>query len=349
MSDTIFVKQPKKDKFTVLDTTCVNDPRLSWKAKGLHTYFMTLPESWQVHLNEIVRHSTDGIDSLYSAVKGLEKFHYLKKERMRSEDGRFANVCYYIYEKPYDGSPVPKVTSMLSREPQREKPHVDYPDVEKPYMEKPHVENPTLTNTDITNTNIINTELTNYESQKVSESVFVNIIKGLFGGNYPFDKNFESDVMKKYESYQLPEESLESYLKYVYERTKLGHPSKSFEGFYRILALSSSIFRDFKIIQQNQNKTEDKVCERKIVYITCPSCGKEFDEFEYYCPDCGLKIDSIKNNDEDEIKIHKTLHQLSQEERTKIDEQMDAKTKAIGRSFLTIEERKQFYRDLGIL
>lgn len=334
MSDTIFVKQPRKDKYTVLDNTCIKDSRLSWKAKGVHTYLMSLPDDWKIYLSEVVKHSTDGKDALNSAIKELIHFGYIQKKGQNRDSGKFGGNCYLIYEMPVDSIPDGDRCGFI--------------DAVKSSTIKSSTENPPLLNTNKLNTNIQNTKLTNYESQPVSESVFVNNIKQLFGGDYPFDKNFESDVMKKLESYQLVEK-LESYLKYVFERTESQNPSKSFEGMYRILALSTSVLRDFKIIQQNQTKSEPKVCERKIVYVTCPSCGKEFDEFDYYCPECNLKLDDIKNHNEDEIKIHKALHQLSEEERAKIDEVMDARTKAKGRSFLTIEERKQFYRDLGIL
>ena len=203
MSDTIFVKQPKKDKFTVLDTTCVNDPRLSWKAKGLHTYFMTLPESWQVHLNEIVRHSTDGIDSLQSAIKQLEKYGYIKKLRNRREDGCFGGVSYFVYEKPFE---VPLEDSVP---PQRENPLV-----EKPQMDKPYTENPLLLTTNILNTNKQKTELTNYEQEKVSESdSFIDLVKGFFDGEYPFDKNFEEDLQNKFEKKEMNQELLKVFRK----------------------------------------------------------------------------------------------------------------------------------------
>ena len=38
----------KENPFIMLDKTCINDNRLSWKAKGLHTYIMGLPDDWKI-------------------------------------------------------------------------------------------------------------------------------------------------------------------------------------------------------------------------------------------------------------------------------------------------------------
>ena len=60
VSETYFIKQRKKEKFTILDNTCIQDCNLSWKAKGVHTYLMSLPEDWKIHISEIVKRSDQG-------------------------------------------------------------------------------------------------------------------------------------------------------------------------------------------------------------------------------------------------------------------------------------------------
>lgn len=336
MSETYFVKHHKKTKFTVLDNTCVQDKELSWKSKGVHTYLMSLPDDWKIYITELVNHSTDGKAALYSAIQELEKHGYVRKIRNRRENGRFDSTVYYVFEKPNlinDDSPL-----------------TDFPDVENPDMEKPDLENQQLLNTNNTNyLNIQNTELTNYESQTVSELVFENYIKELFGGEYPFDKNFESDVMKKLESFQLSEQNLESYLKYVFERTRLANPSKSFEGLFRKLALSNSISRDFKL--SNHCKQEEKAAAAlpKSKQIECSICHTVFNEIDYYCPSCQLSIDAIKDNDNLEITIKRKLYEMTNEERIKYETALQTLVKQKGRGFLTAKEQLQFYKDYGIL
>ena len=72
MSETFcFNADPTEGNFTILNNTCIRDERLSLKAKGLHTYLMSLPSGWKLYKSELVHHSTDGIDSVNSALKEL--------------------------------------------------------------------------------------------------------------------------------------------------------------------------------------------------------------------------------------------------------------------------------------
>ena len=334
MSETYFVKQSRKDKFTILDNTCIQDTTLSWKSKGVHTYLMSLPDDWKIFITEIVNHSSDGKAALYSAIQELEKHGYVKKIQNRRGDGCFGNTVYYVYEKPES----PKNSSPLT-----DFPHADYPDTVKP-----DTDNRTLLNTNKLNTNKQKTKLTNYE-QSVSESVFIKAIKELFGGEYLFDKQFETDVLKKLRDYELKVENLDAYLNYVFERTKLANPIKSFEGLYRKLALSNSILQDFKLgghYKHKENKDYSNPYERK---YECPICHTVFCEYDYYCPSCSLSVDAIRANNQKEIKIKTKLYQMTKDERADFELKYQTVAKQKGRTFLTPEEKLQFYKDYGIL
>lgn len=333
MSETYFVKQSRKDKFTILDNTCIQDSTLSWKSKGVHTYLMSLPEDWKIFITEIVNHSVDGKAALYSAIQELEKHGYVRKVRNRRDNGCFESTVYYVYEKPNVSN------SPLS----------DFPDVDNPDMENPDTDNRTQLNTNNTKyLNIQKTKLTN-SNQSVSESVFENIIKGIFGGEYPFDNQYEADVLKKLKDYEIDESNLESYLEYVFERTQLANPIKSFEGLYRKLSLASSILRDFKLSNQYQSKEIGDDSNPYEKEYKCPICHTVFKEYDYYCPECALSLDAIKANDQQEIAIKTKLYHMSEEERSKFDADYQALVVKKGRGFLTNGEQIQFYKDYGIL
>ena len=97
--DTKLIKTKKEKNFTVLDNTFIKDTRLSWKAKGLMTYLLSLPDDWTIHLSEIEQHATDGKSALRSAINELKEFGYLKAEQKR-ENNRFAEMVYIIIENP---------------------------------------------------------------------------------------------------------------------------------------------------------------------------------------------------------------------------------------------------------
>lgn len=335
MSETFFYNADiSKGNFTILDNTCIRDRRLSLKAKGLHTYFMSLPRDWKLYKSELVNHFKDGIDSVNSAIKELVKFGYVEiTEQKRTVSGKFSGKCFGFHA-------IPKVIGdSESRN--------GFPVTVKPLTDKPSTENPLLLNTNILITNKIKTELTNYENNKVSETVFVKKIRELFEGEYPFDLNFESSVLLFIKNNELNDDSLEDFLIYIFERTKLCNIKKSFEGLYRKLALSKSILIDFKksVVPQKSEKELQPVAK----LITCPICNIEFDEFKFYCPKCNLTFKAIEENNEIEIKIARALLKMNDEERDKLEMAMNKKLKSIGRLFFIKNEKEEFYREYGLI
>ena len=97
--DTKFIKTKKEKNYTVLDNTFIKDTRLSWKAKGLMTYLLSLPDDWTIHLSEIEKHASDGKSALRTAINELKELGYLKAEQKR-ENNRFAEMVYIIIENP---------------------------------------------------------------------------------------------------------------------------------------------------------------------------------------------------------------------------------------------------------
>ena len=346
MSETFcYNADPSEGNYTILNNTCIRDKRLSLKAKGLHTYFMSLPPNWNLYKSELVKHSRDGIDSVNSAIKELVELGYVEiTEQKRSADGRFAGKAYGFHAKPIN-------TDEDTRH--------GFPVTVKPLTDKPFTENPQLLTTNILNTNIKKTKLTNYEASSkenvtsgVSESVFVKVIKDLFSGEYPFDKDFESGVRTRLSEKEIDESNLESYLKYVFERTKLGNVQKSFEGLFRVLALSNSVIRDFrnsKFCKKESNTKSPETNKQSSPQVKCPICNTEFDEFIYYCPKCNLTVKAIKENDTTEILVKKKLYEMTDSEREDFELARMQKLQSLGRQFFVGNEKEEFLKEYGIL
>ncbi len=100
MADGIFVRQKKAKNYTVLDNTCLKDNKLSLRAKGLHSYLMSLPEDWNIYVSELITHSADGRDSVYAAIKELENAGYIVRFQKRKENGSWDTTQYLIFETP---------------------------------------------------------------------------------------------------------------------------------------------------------------------------------------------------------------------------------------------------------
>ena len=142
MGNTSFIREKKERDYTVINNTVLKDERLSWKAKGVFCYLLSLPEDWVIYQSELLKHSTDGRESLRNAINELEEYGYLIIDKKRDEKGHFTAI-YKIIENPNEKTESGKTES---ENPTRENRHG-----------KTESENPILLNTNKQNTNKQNT------------------------------------------------------------------------------------------------------------------------------------------------------------------------------------------------
>ena len=131
MGNTSFIREKKERDYTVINNTVLKDERLSWKAKGVFCYLLSLPEDWVIYQSELLKHSTDGRESLRNAINELEEYGYLIIDKKRDEKGHFTAI-YKIIENPNEKTESGKTES---ENPTRENRHG-----------KTESENPTLLN-----------------------------------------------------------------------------------------------------------------------------------------------------------------------------------------------------------
>lgn len=101
MSNIIRVKK-RENPFVMLDKTGLRDVRLSWKAKGLLAYLISLPDDWKIHERELTKHSKDGRDSTRSAMKELIENGYVVRQQLRGNAGQFGEFETVVYEVPQE-------------------------------------------------------------------------------------------------------------------------------------------------------------------------------------------------------------------------------------------------------
>ncbi len=151
MAETTFVRVKHDRDFSMVNNTFIRDTTLSWKAKGVLVYLLSLPDDWSVYLSELQKHATDGRDSLRSALSELIEHGYLVRNQKRNEDGKFGAISYDIIESPSAGKP----------------------QSENPKAVKPFAENPKLLSTNNTKDLLIpNTNNTN--RGRTNEKVMIN-------------------------------------------------------------------------------------------------------------------------------------------------------------------------------
>lgn len=164
------IRVNKTKDYTVMANYHFRDKNLSLKAKGLLSMMLSLPDGWGYSVEGLAKLSTDGRDSINATLRELEKHGYLKRGRVRDDNGKLGQAVYDIFERPI----------------------TDFPTLEKPTQGKPAQENPTLLNT-----NRLNTKELNTNNKKVSKAQSKPV------------KNFDSIIQKSTESTELRDALIE--------------------------------------------------------------------------------------------------------------------------------------------
>ena len=163
----VFRVEKTKD-FTVMCNHHLRNVKLSLKAKGLLSLMLSLPEDWDYTTKGLACICRDGVDSIASALKELEKHGYLTRQRVRFDNGRLGDIEYTIHEKPVSQETAevpPKRENPRQANPRQAKPRQAKPGQEKPGQGKPAQGNPPQLNTDPLNTEKSNTDgLNTYQS-----------------------------------------------------------------------------------------------------------------------------------------------------------------------------------------
>ena len=136
------LRNPGKNRFTIVNNAALTDDNLSLKARGLLITMLSFPDNWEFSENGLCAVFTkDGIASVRSGLRELEAGGYLIRTRNRDRFGRVSTVEWTVFDSP-----------------KLEKPRVEKPRVENPRVENPSVENQPQLNTKEINTKEINNE-----------------------------------------------------------------------------------------------------------------------------------------------------------------------------------------------
>lgn len=111
----------RTQNYTVMSNYHLRDKTISFKAKGLLSLMLSLPEDWDYTLAGLARISLEGKDAIRAAVVELEKAGYVTRSRVRNEKGHLQGTEYVIRERPVFSA--------------------------QPALEEPASENPTLEDT----------------------------------------------------------------------------------------------------------------------------------------------------------------------------------------------------------
>ena len=102
---TIRVEKDADNPYVMINKIFLNDPRLSFKAKGILAYLLSKPDHWKTRAGDLANHATNGKGSIYSGLNELKKYGYATYKKEIGEDGQYTAGVWTIYETPHTGNP----------------------------------------------------------------------------------------------------------------------------------------------------------------------------------------------------------------------------------------------------
>lgn len=124
----------RTQNYTVMSNYHLRDKTISFKAKGLLSLMLSLPEDWDYTLAGLARISLEGKDAIRAAVVELEKAGYVQRRQTTDKAGKFSANEYIIREHPASHEPPPEgpsSASPLSGNPMTEEPSTASTQTEK--------------------------------------------------------------------------------------------------------------------------------------------------------------------------------------------------------------------------
>ena len=88
--------------FVTIDNRTIRDERLSFRARGLLAFALSLPADATLRSEDLATNATEGRDAVRNAMRELEAHGYLVRGRERIAGGRRFRAVSTIYERPED-------------------------------------------------------------------------------------------------------------------------------------------------------------------------------------------------------------------------------------------------------
>ena len=94
------VVKSANNPYVMIDRRPIDNPKLSFKAKGILTYLMSRPDGWEVSVADLINHAPDGEASVRAGMKELKLLGHVKYTKMRNA-GRITGWLIEVYEIPH--------------------------------------------------------------------------------------------------------------------------------------------------------------------------------------------------------------------------------------------------------
>lgn len=185
MGNNAFEVIKKRSNFTMVDNLLIQDKTISWKAKGIMTYLLSLPDTyvneqgkikkWIISRKNIVNSSKDGETCVNSAIRELRKNGYIVLCRYIDKNNKTLGWRYKVFEEPLKDPIEGHQILTINNYDGVEEPDCDFPDVVLPDVENNQHINTNISKINVINNQSINQNETYEEIDRLKQQIYQNI------------------------------------------------------------------------------------------------------------------------------------------------------------------------------
>lgn len=96
---TIIRREHGRDNpYAQISRETLQNPNLSWQAKGLLAYLLSLPGDWHIYIKELPNHCRNGIKATRTAFRELTNNGYITGNKIRDNKGHYLGYEYIVHE-----------------------------------------------------------------------------------------------------------------------------------------------------------------------------------------------------------------------------------------------------------
>lgn len=98
-------RSKRNTPFVLINKESLQDKSISWQAKGLLAYLLSLPDNWQILVADLANRSKNGRDSTAAILKELIDAGYIERIRCKNEKNQFEGYSYTVFDTPQTEKP----------------------------------------------------------------------------------------------------------------------------------------------------------------------------------------------------------------------------------------------------
>ncbi|MFQ6365507.1 hypothetical protein ACLM47_01940 [Lactococcus lactis] len=91
MAEEIVKRERIKNPYSLIPNELVQNDDMTWAARGLMCYILSMPDDWVFYKTEVMKHGDKKRDAFNKTWMELQSFGYITKEYIRDKNGRYTS------------------------------------------------------------------------------------------------------------------------------------------------------------------------------------------------------------------------------------------------------------------